>query len=187
MTFTFTQENLEKAKLQLKKYPSDRKASAVKALLDLAQRQNEGSLSQEAIEYVATFLEMPFIRVHEVATFYTMFNLKPVGKFHVQVCGTTPCMLRGAGELLAHCEEKLGISCGDVTQDGLFGLCEVECVGACVNAPVVKINDDYYEDLNAETLDKVLEALKEGKEVKIGSKAGRHSSEPQKDPKDQEA
>lgn len=181
MSFEFTPENLAAANKEIAKYPEKRQASAVKALLDLAQRQNGGWVSQEIIEYVAVFLKMPFIRVQEVATFYTMFNLKPVGHYHIQVCTTTPCMLRGAEDIKEACEKHLSIQCGEVTKDGQFSMVEVECVGACVNAPVVQVNDDYFEDLTPETTVQLLNNLKHKRAVKVGSQINRHSSEPQGD------
>lgn len=176
MSFTFTKENLLKIDGILKKYPVEHKASAVLPLLDLAQRQNDGWLSPEAIETVAKFLDMPEIRVFEVASFYNMFNLKPVGKHHIQVCGTTPCMLCGAEEILKTCEKELGIKVGETTKDGLFTLTEIECIGACVNAPVIQINDDFYEDLSSETMKHILQQLKTGKKQKTGSQTNRQGS-----------
>ncbi len=176
MAFIFTKENLSNIEDILKKYPEDRQASAVLPLLDLAQRQNAGWLSPEAIETVANLLDMPPIRVYEVASFYSMYNLKPVGKYHVQVCGTTPCMLCGAEEIFKTCQNQLGISNGETTSDGLFTLSEVECLGACVNAPVIQINDDVYEDLSSESVKNILSDLKVGKQPKIGSQTGRQCS-----------
>lgn len=178
-SFTFTKENLKLAEKNLAKYPNGREISSVKALLDLAQRQNGGWLSIEAMDYVADYLKVASIRVYEVASFYTMFNLKPVGKFLVQVCTTTPCMLRGAYDVAAAAEKKLGVKINETTADRLFTIKEVECVGACVNAPVVRINDDYYEDLSAEKIVEILEILAAGREAKTGSQIGRKSSEPQ--------
>lgn len=176
MTFVFTKENLSKIEKILKKYPQERQASAVLPLLDLAQRQNEGWLSPQAIEAVAEFLSMPAIRVYEVASFYSMFNLKPVGKYHIQVCGTTPCMLCGAEEILKTCQNELGMTTGETTADSMFTLSEVECLGACVNAPVIQINDDFYEDLSPESTKDILKALKAGKKPKIGSQTDRKHS-----------
>ena len=176
--FAFTGETLEKAKAFVARYPEGRQASAVLALLDLAQRRNGGWLSGEAIAYVARFLGMAPIRVHEVASFYSMFNLKPVGKHLVQVCRTTPCWLRGAAELTEACRAKLGIGLQETTQDGEFTLIEVECLGACANAPMVQIGDHYYEDLTPERLIEILDDLKAGKEVPVGAQTGRVSSMP---------
>ncbi|MBX3456739.1 MAG: NADH-quinone oxidoreductase subunit NuoE [Candidatus Paracaedibacteraceae bacterium] len=176
--FTFTKEYMEKVNYHIAKYPQGRQASAVIPLLDLGQRQNGGWVSQDVIEEIARLLEMPAIRVHEVAAFYTMFNLKPVGKYHIQLCGTTPCMLRGAEELKSACMKKLNIGEGGVSADGKFSLMEVECLGACVNAPVVQINDDYFEDLTSESFITIIDDLANGKDVKTGSAIGRQCSAP---------
>ena len=180
MSFEFNQKNLAKAQEIINKYPPNRQKSAVMPLLDLAQRQNNNYLSQNAIEKIAAMLDLPTIRVYEVARFYSMYNLKPVGKYFLQICGTTPCMLRGAKEIVETCQKKLGIGLNETSADGLFTLKEVECLGACVNAPMLQINDDYYEDLNCEIMEKILDDLKNGKEIKIGSQIGRTSSEPVK-------
>ena len=177
--FSFTPEHEAQAKKIIARYPDGRQASAVIPLLDLAQRQNGGWLSSEVIEYVASYLDMAPIRAHEVATFYSMFNLKPVGKYFVQVCRTTPCWLRGSDELTNTCRRKLGIEIGETSDDGMFSLVEVECLGACVNAPMVQINDDYYEDLTPENFEKVLDALRAGEPVPIGSQSGRQGSAPE--------
>ncbi len=169
MKFEFNQENQKKVQEILAKYPAARKKSAVMPLLDLAQRQNDNYVSRGAIEEIARILEIPEIRVYEVASFYTMYNLKPVGKFLVQFCKTTPCMLRGIDELMKATKEKLGIDIEETTEDGLFTLKEVECLGACVNAPVIQINDDYFEDLTKENFFEILDNLKAGKAVKVGS------------------
>lgn len=178
--FSFSPENQKKVDYYIAKYPLGRQASAVLPLLDLGQRQNDGWVSQSVIEEVARLLDMPSIRVHEVASFYTMFNLQPVGKFHVQLCGTTPCWLRGAADIRSACEKHLRLKtgAGEITPDGNFSLVEVECLGACVNAPMVQINDDYYEDLTPETMVEILDDLAAGLPCKPGSAAGRHSSEP---------
>ena len=176
--FAFTAENEAQAQAAIAKYPEGRQASAVLALLDLAQRQNEGWLSRAAIEYVAERLAMPVIGVEEVATFYSMFNLRPVGRHLVQVCTTTPCWLRGSDAVLGACRESLGVEVGGTSEDGLFTLVEVECLGACCNAPMMQINDDYYEDLDAEATRRVLEALRRGETPAAGSQTGRHTSEP---------
>lgn len=178
--FAFSKENEEKIKEILKRYPEGRQASAILPLFDLAQRQCGGWLPVSVIEYVCEMLGLSSIRGFEVATFYTMFNLKPVGKYHLQVCGTTPCMLAGSEKLMRTCEKRLKIECGETTKDGLFTLSEVECIGACVNAPVIQINDDYYEDLSEESLLKLLKDLEEGHEVKPGSALGRQGSAPLK-------
>jgi len=177
-SFAFTAENRARADRYIARYPAGRQASAVLALLDLAQRQNDGWLSRAAMEHVAARLEMPPIRVYEIGTFYSMFNLKPVGKHHIQVCRTTPCWLRGADDLTAACKQKLGIGLKERTADGLFSLVEVECLGACVNAPVIQINDDFYEDLDPARLEAVLDALARGQTPAIGSQIGRQGGAP---------
>ncbi len=176
MTFQFNAENQKKIEQILAKYPQDRKKSAVMPLLDLAQRQNENWISKDVIACIAATLEMPEIKVYEVASFYTMYNLKPVGKYLLQFCKTTPCMLRGIDKIIKDCEEKLGIEMDQTTLDGVFTLKEVECLGACVNAPVVQINDDFAEDLTSENFLKILEDLKAGKQFKVGSQIGRQCS-----------
>ena len=175
--FAFTAEGEAKCKEILKKYPEGRQASAVVALLWLAQKQNDFWLPKAAIEKVAQRLGMPFIRVLEIATFYTMFNLSPVGKFHIQMCGTTPCMLAGSDAIKKILQGRIGDQ-GTVTADGKFSWIEVECLGACCNAPMVQINEDYYEDLTAEKFEKLLDDLAAGRAVRIGSQTGRVSSEP---------
>lgn len=174
--FSFTSENLEKAKKIIAKYPEGRQASATIPLLDIAQRQNGNHLSLEAMNYVADLLETPRISIYETANFYTMFNKEVVGKHHVQVCTTTPCWLRGSGAIEKACHDKLGIHAGETTEDGKFTLSRVECLGACVNAPMVQINDDFYEDLTPETMAKILEDLKAGKPITVGSQTGRRGS-----------
>jgi NADH dehydrogenase (ubiquinone) flavoprotein 2 len=181
-SFAFTPENLERAKWHIAKYPPGRQASAVLALLDLAQRQSGGWLPRAAMDHVAGILDMAPIRVYEVATFYTMFNLQPAGKYHLQVCRTTPCWLRGADDLTEACKRKLGIGLKGRTADGTFSLIEVECLGACVNAPVVQINDDLYEDLDVKKLEALLDALARGEKPKMGSQIGRQGSAPEGGP-----
>ena len=175
--FAFTAENLDWAKRQIEKYPEGRKASAVLPLLWRVQEQCGGWLPEPALRYIADLLGMAYIRVYEIATFYTMFNLAPVGRYYVQVCGTTPCWLRGAEDIKATCRKLIGEP-GHVSDDGLFSWIEVECLGACVNSPMVQINKDYYEDLTPESFEKILVELREGREVKPGPQDGRHSSEP---------
>lgn len=175
--FAFTAENLAWAKEQIAKYPEGRQASAVIPLLWRAQEQAGGWLPQKALEHVADLLGMPYIRVLEVATFYTMFNLAPVGRFHVQLCGTTPCELCGASALKEVCRRRIGEP-GEVTADGLFSWIEVECLAACVNAPVVQINADYYEDLTPETLERILDELAAGRTPKPGPQVNRQFSAP---------
>jgi NADH-quinone oxidoreductase subunit E len=176
-SFEFTPQNREWAARETAKYPVGRQASAVIALLWRAQKQSGNWLPKAAIEKVAEMLEMPNIRVLEVATFYTMFNLEPVGRHYVQLCGTTPCMLRGAEDIKAILRKRIGEQ-GHVTADGQFSWNEVECLGACCNAPMVQINDDYYEDLTPENFMKLLDDLAAGRPVKAGSQIGRVSSEP---------
>ncbi len=177
--FDFTEDNAKRAAVAVGHYPEGRQASAVMALLDLAQRQNDGWLSPDAIEYVANYLEMAPIRVHEVASFYSMYNTKPIGKHLIQVCRTTPCWLRGAAGLTDTCRDKLGIGLGETTDDGQFTLIEVECLGACANAPMVQIGDDYFEDLSPERLIELLDDLKAGKDLAAGSQIGRQGSMPE--------
>jgi NADH-quinone oxidoreductase subunit E len=176
-SFTFTVENLDWAKGEIAKYPEGRQRSAIIALLWRAQEQAGGWLPQKAIEHVAEVLGMPNIRALEVATFYTMFNLAPVGRAHVQLCGTTPCVLRGADKLIKLCHERIGEPL-EVTADGKLSWIEVECLGACVNAPVAQINYDYYEDLTSETFSKILDDLAAGKPVKPGPQVARQLSAP---------
>jgi NADH-quinone oxidoreductase E subunit len=181
VNFTFNTENVERSKKIIAKYPEGRQASAVIPLLDLAQRQ-EGWVSRPAIECVAEILEMPTIRVLEVATFYTMFNLHPVGKTHVQVCTSLSCALRGSNDVVKACKEKLGIGLGETTPDGAFTLSEVECAGACVNAPVAQVGDDYYEDLDFDSTSKLLDAFKRGEKPMHGSQSGRDGAAPAGEP-----
>ena len=177
-SFEFTPENREWLDAQIAKYPPGRQASAVIPALWQAQKQHDYWLPQKAIEKVADLLGMPYIRALEIATFYTMFNLAPVGKFYIQLCGTTPCMLRGADEIIRICQERIGPQ-GEVTSDGLFSWLEVECLGACCNAPMVQINEDYYEDLTPENFSKLLDDMAAGRQVRIGSQIGRIGSEPE--------
>jgi NADH-quinone oxidoreductase subunit E len=176
-SFAFTSQNLEWAKAQIAKYPVGRQQSAVIPILWRAQEQSGGWLPQKAIEAVADMLGMAKIRVLEVATFYTMFNLSPVGRFHVQFCGTTPCMLRGADHLKKVLHHMIGHE-DEVRADGIFSWTEVECLGACVNAPMVQINADYYEDLTPESLTRILDDLAAGKTPKPGPQIDRHLSAP---------
>lgn len=176
-SFAFTPENVEWAKAQIAKYPAGRQASAIIPLFWQAQKQMGGWLPEPAIRYVADMLGMEYIRGLEVATFYTMFNLSPVGENHVQLCGTTPCWLRGADELKEACRKHIGPE-GQVSEDGKLSWLEVECLGACANAPMVLINDDYYEDLDGKKLEGILSALRAGEAVTPGPQSDRHSSEP---------
>ena len=177
--FAFTATNLAEAQKHIAKYPAGNQQSAVMPLLTLAQEQNGGWLSRAAMDHVAAVLGMAPMRVYEVATFYSMYRTAPVGKFVVEVCTTTPCMLRGSGAIVAACEKHLGVQVGDTTPDGLFTLHEVECLGACVNAPMMQIGRDYYEDLTPENTVAVLNALASWiTATKTGSQSGRHTSEP---------
>jgi NADH-quinone oxidoreductase E subunit len=175
-SFEFTPENLARATAHIAKYPPGRQQSAVLPLLDLAQRQSGGWLPLAAMHTVADMLQMPRIRVYEVATFYTMLNLRPVGRWFLQACTTTPCWLRGSDEIVAACEKKLGIAIGGTTADGLFTLVEVECLGACVNAPILQVNDDFYEDLDGPKTGALLDALRDGRPPPVGSMIGRQGS-----------
>ncbi|PTQ11661.1 NAD(P)H-dependent oxidoreductase subunit E [Sphingomonas oleivorans] len=181
--FQWSEANAEKVKEIIGRYPKGREHSAIMPLLDLAQRQvgaetnTQGWLPIPVIEYVARQVDMPYIRALEVVSFYTMYNMVPVGRHHVQVCGTTPCMLRGSDDVLAACKAK-GLKKGATTADGLFTLTEVECLGACVNAPMVQINDDNYEDLTFESMTAILEALARGETPKPGPQIDRHRAAP---------
>ena len=174
-SFAFTADNLDKAKKIIAKYPDGRQPSAVMPLLDMAQRQHSW-IPRAALDVSAGMLDMAPIRVYEVATFYSMYNLKPVGKHLIQVCRTTPCWLRGSDSLADFLKKKLGVGFKEVTKDGLFSVMEVECLGACCNAPMVQINDDFYEDLTPELLGKVLDELAAGKTPQKGSQTGRRGS-----------
>ena len=176
--FVFSEDTLGAANAEISKYPEGRQASAVMPLLDLAQRQCNGWLPRVAMDYVAGFLDMPPIKVYEVATFYTMYNLAPIGKYHVQICTNLPCWLRGSDEVTAACKKNLGIEFGQTTSNGKFTLSEVEGLGACVNAPMIQINDDYYEDLDGFTTSSILSQLAIGDNPQTGSQAGRISCEP---------
>jgi NADH-quinone oxidoreductase E subunit len=180
--FEFTAETAAAAAKIVAKYPPGRQASAVIPLLDLAQRQAGGWLPRVAMDHVGKVLGMAPMRVYEVATFYTMFNLQPVGRYHVQVCTTTPCWLRDSDTVVETCKRKLGIELGGTTPDKLFTLTEVECLGACVNAPMMQINDDYYEDLDARSTEAILDALARGQKSKPGPQNGRITSAPASGP-----
>ena len=177
-SFRFTPENLDRAKAHIAEYPPGRQASAVLPLLWIAQYQSAGWLPRAAMDRVAEMLGMAPIRVYEVATFYTMFNLRPVGRYLLQACTTTPCWLRGSDDVVQACRGKLGIDIGGTTEDRLFTLVEVECLGACVNAPILQVNDDFYEDLDGPATEALLEALRAGKAPPPGSVIGRQCSEP---------
>ena len=177
-SFAFTPENLAWCAQEIKKYPENRQASAVIALLWRGQEQNGGWVTEPMIRVVGDMLAMPYIRVLEVATFYTMFNLAPRGKYLLQVCKTTPCWLRGSDDVTGIVKSRLKVGPGETTPDGLFSWMEVECLGACANAPVIQVNDDYYEDLDAAKTQALLDALARGEQPETGSQTGRRSSEP---------
>ena len=178
-SFEFSPENLERAKKIIAKYPPGKQQSAVMPLLDLAQRQHDNWLPIAAMEYIAKMLEMAPIRVREVATFYTMYNHAPIGRHHVQICTTTPCWLRGSEGIVEACEKRLGIKVGETTADRQFTLAEVECLGACVNAPMLQIGDDYFEDLTPETTIKLLDAVARGEKPKPGNQSKRLTTSPE--------
>lgn len=176
--FAFTAANRERVDAIIARYPAGKQASAVMPVLELAQRQNGGWVSRAAMDAVADILGLPPIRVYEIATFYTMFNLAPVGRYHIQICTNLPCMLRGSDMIVATCKRVLGIEVGESTDDGLFTLSEVECLGACVNAPMMQINDDVYEDLTEAAVESIIASLKMGQTPKPGPQSGRKGCEP---------
>jgi NADH-quinone oxidoreductase E subunit len=176
-TFTFTVENEKEIKRVIAKYPKGRQASAVMPLLDLAQRQHDNWIPMAAIEAIAVRLDLAEIRVLEVATFYTMFNLKPVGKYFLQACTTTPCWLRGSDEMMRCIKDRYDIASGQTSDCGRFSLLEVECLGACVNAPILQVNDDFYEDLDYQTTGALLDSLEADAPLPVGSVVGRSGSE----------
>jgi NADH-quinone oxidoreductase E subunit len=178
-SFAFTPQNLDVVQNIINKYPPGRQASAVIPLLYLVQEQHDNWVPRAAMDEVARLLDMAPIRVYEVATFYTMFNLRPIGRWHLQLCTTTPCWLRGSDEVVATCERKLGIEVGETTPDGMFTITEVECLGACVNAPVIQINNgDFYEDLDAASTGRLIDALARGERPNIGPQVERQLSAP---------
>ena len=177
--FEFNSNNLDLAKKILSKYPADKMKSAVMPLLYLAQKQNDNWIPLSAMKYIAKFLNMPYIKVYEVATFYSMYNLSPVGKYFVQVCTTTPCMIRGANKLVEACKEKISEDESVLSNDKSCSWMEVECLGACVNAPMMQINDDYYEDLDKEKTLKILDKILKGEKPTPGSYRGRINNEPE--------
>ena len=177
--FEFNSSSLEEAKTIITKYPEGKQQSAVMALLYIAQRQNDNWIPLAAMKYIAKFLDMPYIKVYEVATFYSMYNLSPVGKYFIQVCTTTPCMIRGANKLVEACKEKISENESELSKDKTCSWMEVECLGACVNAPMMQINDNYYEDLDKEKTLKILELLLKGETPKPGSYRGRINNEPE--------
>ena len=177
--FEFTSESLNAAKKIISNYPKGKQQSAVMALLYIAQKQNSNWIPLAAMKYVGKFLDMPYIKVYEVATFYTMYNLSPVGKHFIQVCTTTPCMIRGANKLVEACKEKISKNENELSKDQSCSWMEVECLGACVNAPMLQINDDYYEDLDKEKTLKILDKILTGETPKPGSYRGRLNNEPE--------
>ena len=177
--FEFNDKNIELAKKMINNYPKGKQQSAVMSLLYLAQRQNNNWIPLAAMKYIAKFLNMPYIKVYEVATFYSMYNLSPVGKFFYQVCTTTPCMLRGAYKLVDVCKKKISNKENEISNDGNSSWMEVECLGACINAPMIQINDEYYEDLDEKKLENIIEQTMKGKTPKSGSYRGRVNSEPE--------
>ena len=179
-SFEFSKDNLDTASGILKKYPESRKKSAVMPLLYLAQRQNENWIPLSAMKYIAKYLEMPYIKVYEVATFYTMYNLAPVGKYFVQVCTTSPCLIRGADKIVKICKEKISKEENKVTENKLCSWVEVECLGACVNAPMMQINNDYYEDLDEKNTIEIINSLLNDKPIKPKSFRNRTNTAPEK-------
>ena len=179
-SFEFSKENLIEVEKEIKKYPKNRKASAVLALLYLVQKQNENWIPLIAIKYVAKILNMPYIKVYEVATFYSMFNLSPVGKYFIQVCTTTPCMIRGANKLVDVCKTNISKNQKELSENKLCSWTEVECLGACVNAPMMQINQDYFEDLNEDTTKEIIQQLLKDKFPKSGSARNRKNTAPEK-------
>ncbi len=178
-SFEFTKENLKLAYKAIEKYPKNQQRSAIMPLLYLVQKQHNNWIPKAAMDYIAELIDIPAMQVYEVANFYTMYNKQPVGKNLIQICRTTPCWLRGSDEITQACKNKLKIDLGETTKDGKFTLVEVECLGACVNAPMVQINDDYYEDLSPEIMEKILEDLDKGNKLTVGSQIGRLCSAPQ--------
>ena len=178
-TFEFSSSSMEEANKIVLKYPEGKQQSAVMALLYIAQKQNDNWIPLAAMKYIAKFLKMPYIKVYEVATFYTMYNLSPVGKYFVQVCTTTPCMIRGANKIVEACKEKISNKENELLNDKNCSWMEVECLGACVNAPMMQINDDYYEDLDKEKAIEIFDKILKGEDPKPGSYRGRLNTEPE--------
>ena len=178
-TFEFNEESMKVAKKTISNYPEYKQQSAVMALLYIAQRQNKNWIPLSAMKYIAKILNMPYIKVYEVATFYTMYNLAPVGQYFLQVCTTTPCMIRGAYNLVDVCKKKISENESEISKDGKLSWMEVECLGACVNAPMIQINDDYFEDLNEKKLENIIELIKKDQKIEPGSYKGRKSAEPE--------
>ena len=181
--FEFTKENFDKAQNYIKKYPNGKKQSAVMPLLQIAQKQNNNWIPLSAMKYIGNLLEMPYIKVYEVATFYSMYNLTPVGKKFIQVCTTTPCMIRGAGKIVEACKERISENENELSEDKNCSWMEVECLGACINAPLMQINEDYFEDLDKEKALKIIDQILSGEEPRPGSYRGRLNSEPEKNRK----
>jgi len=180
VSFEFSQDNLQEAENIIKKYPKNRKASAVLALLYLVQKQHDNWIPLEAIKYVAKFLEIPYIQVYEVATFYSMFNLAPVGKYFVQVCTTTPCMIRGTNKVLDACKKHIARNQNELSKNKLCSWTEVECLGSCVSAPMMQINQDYFEDLDEKKTEEIIQMLLNDKSPKPGSYRNRKNTAPEK-------
>ena len=178
-SFEFSKKNLEEANKIIENYPEGKQQSAVMSLLYLAQKQNENWIPLEAMKYIAKFLSMPYIKVYEVATFYSMYNLSPVGKYFLQICTTTPCMIRGAYDLVNVCKKKISKNEKELSKDETCSWMEVECLGACINAPMMQINDDYYEDLDEEKAEKIITQIQNGEKPLPGSYRGRKNSEPE--------
>ena len=178
-SFEFNSISLEAAKIILAKYPKDKRQSAVMALLYIAQKQNDNWIPLAAMKCIGKFLDMPYIKVYEVATFYSMYNLSPVGKHFIQICTTTPCMIRGAYKLVEACKEKISENQNELSKDQSCSWMEVECLGACVNAPMMQINNDYYEDLNKEQTLEIFDTILKGEMPKPGSYRGRVNNEPE--------
>ena len=178
-SFEFTSKNLEIVNKIIKNYPEKKQQSAVMPLLYIAQKQNDNWIPLVALKYIAKFLNIPYIKVYEVATFYSMYNLSPVGNYLIQVCTTTPCMIKGAYELVEVCKKKISENENELSKDKSCSWMEVECLGACINAPMIQINDDYYEDLNKEKTEKILDQILKGEKPKSGSYRGRTNSEPE--------
>ena len=177
--FKFSNENIKKAKEILTKYPDKNKKSAVMPLLYLAQKQNENWIPLAAVKYIANYLAMPYISVYEITTFYSMYNLAPVGKNFIQVCTTTPCLIRGADKIVKLCKEKISPNENEVSKRSNSSWMEVECLGACVSAPMIQINDDYYEDLDKEKTLEIFDKISKGETPKPGSYRGRLNTEPE--------
>jgi len=177
--FEFNSSSLEAANTIVAKYPKGKQQSAVMALLYIAQRQNNNWIPLAAMKYIAKFLDMTYIKVYEVATFYSMYNLSPVGKYFIQICTTTPCMIRGAYQLVEACKEKISKNNSELSSDKSCSWVEVECLGACVNAPMMQINDDYYEDLDKKKMLEILDQILKGNKPKSGSYRGRVNNEPE--------